>query len=230
MKNVRSRISCLIESPGLYGNMSAYDNLAVKCRLFGINDKRYIENILKTVGLSNVGKKKTKHFSLGMKQRLGIGMALVGEPDLLLLDEPINGLDPQGIAEIRDMIFKLRDEQNMTIIISSHILEELSKIATHYGIIHNGTLVQEITKEELMQRCGERMEIFLDDPKQALAHSRITFSTNAKNRKPLIYPLAAFCFISVFSICFYFFIKKRNAVCAVYFSPARYTGLGKFSW
>ena len=168
LKNVRSRISCLIESPGLYGNMSAYDNLAVKCRLFGINDKRYIENILKTVGLSNVGKKKTKHFSLGMKQRLGIGMALVGEPDLLLLDEPINGLDPQGIAEIRDMIFKLRDEQNMTIIISSHILEELSKIATHYGIIHNGTLVQEITKEELMQRCGERMEIFLDDPKQAL--------------------------------------------------------------
>ena len=106
LKNVRSRISCLIESPGLYGNMSAYDNLAVKCRLFGINDKRYIENILKTVGLSNVGKKKTKHFSLGMKQRLG----------------------------------------NMTIIISSHILEELSKIATHYGIIHNGTLVQEITK------------------------------------------------------------------------------------
>ena len=103
-----------------------------------------------------------------MKQRLGIGMALVGEPDLLLLDEPINGLDPQGIAEIRDMIFKLRDEQNMTIIISSHILEELSKIATHYGIIHNGTLVQEIRKEELMQRCGERMEIFLDDPNQAL--------------------------------------------------------------
>ena len=152
LKNVRSRVSCLIESPGLYGNMSAYDNLAVKCRLFGINDKRYIENILKTVGLSNVGKKKTKHFSLGMKQRLGIGMALVGEPDLLLVDEPINGLDPQGIAEIRDMIFKLRDEQNMTIIISSHILEELSKIATHYGIIHNGTLVQEITKEELMQR------------------------------------------------------------------------------
>ena len=167
-KNILPHIGCLIESPGLYGNMSAYDNLAVKCRLFGINDKRYIENILKTVGLSNVGKKKTKHFSLGMKQRLGIGMALVGEPDLLLLDEPINGLDPQGIAEIRDMIFKLRDEQNMTIIISSHILEELSKIATHYGIIHNGTLVQEITKEELMQRCGERMEIFLDDPKQAL--------------------------------------------------------------
>lgn len=167
LKNVRSRISCLIESPGLYGNMSAYDNLAVKCRLFGINDKRYIENILKTVGLSNVGKKKTKHFSLGMKQRLGIGMALVGEPDLLLLDEPINGLDPQGIAEIRDMIFKLRDEQNMTIIISSHILEELSKIATHYGIIHNGTRTGNYERRvdaALWRKDGD----FLDDPKQAL--------------------------------------------------------------
>ena len=168
LSKVRSRVGCLIEAPGVYPNMTAKENIEMKCRLFGISKKGYAEGILDKVGLLNVGKKKTKHFSLGMKQRLGIGMALVGEPDLLLLDEPINGLDPQGIAEIRDMIFKLRDEQNMTIIISSHILEELSKIATHYGIIHNGTLVQEITKEELMQRCGERMEIFLDDPKQAL--------------------------------------------------------------
>ena len=168
LKNVRSRISCLIESPGLYGNMSAYDNLAVKCRLFGINDKRYIENILKTVGLSNVGKKKTKHFSLGMKQRLGIGLALIGEPDLLVLDEPINGLDPQGIAEVRDTIQRLQKERNMTICISSHILEELSKIATDYGIIHNGSLLQELTREELMRRCSERMELTLADPKLAI--------------------------------------------------------------
>ena len=146
--------------------MSAYHNLAIKCRLFGINDSKYIENILKIVGLSEVGKKKTKHFSLGMKQRLGIGLALVGEPDLLVLDEPINGLDPQGIAEIRDMLLRLKEEQNMTIIISSHILEELSKIATHYGIIHNGSLIQELTREELMTRCSERMELTLDDPRR----------------------------------------------------------------
>lgn len=168
LKHVRSRISCLIEAPGIYGNMSAYHNLAIKCKLFGIQDKQYIENILKIVGLSDTGKKKIKHFSLGMKQRLGIGLALVGEPDLLVLDEPINGLDPQGIAEIRDMLLRLKEEQNMTILISSHILEELSKIATHYGIIHNGNLLQELTREELMIRCSERMEVLLDDPKKAI--------------------------------------------------------------
>ena len=168
LKQVRSRISCLIEAPGLYGNMSAYDNLAIKCQLFGMKNRTYIDNILQTVGLSDVGRKKVKHFSLGMKQRLGIGLALVGEPDLLLLDEPINGLDPQGIAEMRDTILKLRDEQNMTIIISSHILEELSKIATHYGIIHNGNLLQELTREELLERCSERIQIILEKPEQAL--------------------------------------------------------------
>ena len=168
LKHVRSRISCLIEAPGIYGNMSSYHNLAIKCKLFGIQDKQYIENILKIVGLSDTGKKKIKHFSLGMKQRLGIGLALVGEPDLLVLDEPINGLDPQGIAEIRDMLLRLKEEQNMTILISSHILEELSKIATHYGIIHNGNLLQELTREELMIRCSERMEVLLDDPKKAI--------------------------------------------------------------
>ena len=91
----------------------------------------------------------------------------MGEPDLLVLDEPINGLDPQGIAEIRDMLLRLKEEQNMTIIISSHILEELSKIATHYGIIHNGSLIQELTREELMTRCSERWKLTLDDPKKA---------------------------------------------------------------
>lgn len=168
LENIRSRVGCLIEAPGLYGNMSAYENLKIKCKLFGISKKGYIEDILKTVGLENTGNKKTKHFSLGMKQRLGIGLALVGEPDLLVLDEPINGLDPQGIAEIRETIIKLRDERNMTILISSHILEELSKIATDYGIIHNGCLIQEMTHEELMKRCSERMEIVLDEPNSAL--------------------------------------------------------------
>ena len=166
LADVRSRIGCLIEAPGIYGNLSAYDNLDLKCRFFGTHKKGYIEEILKIVGLSDTGKKKTKHFSLGMKQRLGIGLALVGEPDLLLLDEPINGLDPQGIVEIRDTILKLNKEKNMTIVISSHILEELSKIATDYGIIHHGELIEEITREELMERCGERIEIATGVPEQ----------------------------------------------------------------
>lgn len=120
------------------------------------------------VGLNHVRKKKVKHYSLGMKQRLGIGLTLVGDPDLLLLDEPINGLDPQGIVEVRDTILRLNEERNMTILVSSHILEELSKIATHYGIIHNGSLLQEMTKEELMKRCSERIKICLDEPKRAV--------------------------------------------------------------
>ena len=169
LKEVRSRIGCLIEAPGLYGNMTAYENLMIKCKLFGITKKGYIENILETVGLGDVGKKKTKHFSLGMKQRLGIGLALVGEPDLLVLDEPINGLDPQGIAEVRDTISFLQEERNMTVLISSHILEELSKIATDYGIIHEGTLLQEMTREELFKRCSERIEITLDHPEAAVS-------------------------------------------------------------
>ena len=168
LSKVRSRVGCLIEAPGVYPNMTAKENIEMKCRLFGISKKGYAEGILDKVGLLNVGKKKTKHFSLGMKQRLGIGLALVGEPDLLVLDEPINGLDPQGIAEIRDTIQRLQKEKNMTICISSHILEELSKIATDYGIIHNGSLLQEITREELIRRCSERIELTLDHPKQAI--------------------------------------------------------------
>ncbi len=168
LRQIRSRVGCLIEAPGLYDSMTAYENLNIKCKLFGIKKKGYIEEILRVVGLDNVGRKKTKHFSLGMKQRLGIGLALVGEPDLLVLDEPINGLDPQGIAEIRDTILRLKNERSMTICISSHILEELSKIATDYGIIHNGSLLQELTREELMKKCGERMELTLDNPRGAI--------------------------------------------------------------
>lgn len=168
LSQVRSRVGCLIETPGLYKNMTAYENLKVKCLMAGIKKKGYIEDILESVGLSDTGNKRVKNFSLGMKQRLGVGLALVGEPDLLVLDEPINGLDPQGIAEVRDTVQRLCDEKNMTIIISSHILEELSKIATDYGIIHNGSLIQELTREELMKRCSERIEITLDNPQSAL--------------------------------------------------------------
>lgn len=168
LRKVRGRVGCLIEAPGLYGNMSAYENLKLKCLMTGIHKKGYIEDILRLIGLEHASKKMVKRFSLGMKQRLGIGLALVGEPDLLVLDEPINGLDPQGIAEIRETIVRLNEERNITIIISSHILEELSKIATDYGIIHNGSLLQELTREELMKRCSERLELTLDAPEHAI--------------------------------------------------------------
>lgn len=166
-EHVFSRIGLLIEEPGLYPDMSAYDNLKMKCLCTGINRPGYIEEILKLVGLSGTGRKKTKDFSLGMRQRLGIGLALVGDPDILLLDEPINGLDPQGIAEIRHTLLKLNKERNITIVISSHILEELSKIATRYGIIHEGRLVAEMTSEELQECCQEKIEIQVKDIEKA---------------------------------------------------------------
>lgn len=168
LSRIRSRAGCLIEGPGLYGSMSARDNLKMKSMLLGVYKRGYEEELLDIVGLGGVGKKPVKRYSLGMKQRLGIALALVGEPDLLVLDEPINGLDPQGIAEVRDTVLKLNRERNMTILISSHILEELSKIATDYGIIHNGTLLQELTNEELMEKCSERLEVTLDDPERAV--------------------------------------------------------------
>ncbi len=164
-----SRLGVLIESPGLIGNMTAFENIKAKCLAYGINDKNYILELLELVGLSDTGKKKIKNFSLGMKQRLGIALALVGNPDILVLDEPINGLDPQGIVEVRDTILKLNREKNITIIISSHILEELSKIATKYAIINNGVLIQMLTKEELFERCTERIEIETSQIKQVCA-------------------------------------------------------------
>lgn len=162
-----SRIGALIEAPGIYPNMTAYNNLKLKCICAGVNEDGYIEELLELVGLNNVEKKKVKDFSLGMKQRLGIALALVGDPEFLVLDEPINGLDPQGIAEIRDTILKLNKEKNITIIISSHILEELSKIATNYGIINEGRLIQELTREELFAKSKEHIEVKVSDSASA---------------------------------------------------------------
>lgn len=162
-----SRIGNLIEQPGLYGGMCAKDNLHLKCLALGIHEKGYEEKLLATAGLADTGKKQVKQFSLGMKQRLGIAMALAGEPDLLVLDEPVNGLDPQGIAEIRELLLKLKAEKNMTILISSHILEELYKIADTFGIIHKGVLVQELSKEELDEKCNDYTEIRTRDTNKA---------------------------------------------------------------
>lgn len=162
-----SRIGTLIEAPGLYPNMSAAENLKLKCLALGVRKKGYIKELLDAVGLSGVGRKRVRNFSLGMKQRLGIALALVGDPDLLVLDEPINGLDPQGIVEVRETLSRLNRDRNITLMISSHILEELSKIATDYGIIHNGVLLQELTQEELLAQCSERIELKTDDTRRA---------------------------------------------------------------
>lgn len=161
------RVGCLIEQPGIYKNMNAFENLKLKALCCGVYSKDYVNQKLALVGLDYVGKKTVGNFSLGMKQRLGIAMAMIGEPDLLILDEPINGLDPQGIIEVRDIIQKINHEQNVTIVISSHILEELSKIATHYGIIHNGKLIEQLSRDEIMDKCAERLEIVTDTPEQA---------------------------------------------------------------
>lgn len=161
------RTGCTIENPGIYTNMTAIQNLEAYSKLLGITDKNVINSILKTVDLSNDLNKKTKNFSLGMKQRLAIGIALLGSPDFLILDEPINGLDPTGIKNIRELLIKLNREKEITIIISSHILGELSKIATSYGIINNGALVDEFTSAELETRCKRSLKIKVDNVKLA---------------------------------------------------------------
>ena len=158
-KQMMPKVGILIEAPGLYPNMTAMQNLTTKAIALGIKDKQYLKSLLEEVGLSNTGKKKAKQFSLGMKQRLGIAMALVNKPELLILDEPINGLDPQGIAEMRSILHHLCYDKGITILISSHILDELSKVATQYGIIHEGRLLEEETKEELFSKCCERLEL-----------------------------------------------------------------------
>lgn len=154
---VRNKVGSHIESPGLYPEMSAFKNLKCKCIQRNINSDSYIKDLLDLVGLGDTGNKKAGRFSLGMKQRLGIAMALVGNPELLVLDEPINGLDPQGIKEIREILIKLNRERGITIIISSHILDELARVATDYGIIHNGELLKEIAADDLMEQCREKI-------------------------------------------------------------------------
>ena len=163
----RKRIGILIEDAGLYPHMSAYDNLELQSLSLGITNKNRILEILQLVHLDDVGKKKVKNFSMGMKQRLGIAMALLGSPDLLILDEPINGLDPEGIKEVREILIRLNKEMGMTIIISSHILGELDKLATTFGIIKEGKLIQQISKEELDDKCREYLSIEVNDIQKA---------------------------------------------------------------
>jgi ABC-2 type transport system ATP-binding protein len=163
----RKRIGCVIEEPALYPGMTARENLIYYDKLLGITDYSNVDEVLRLVGLQDTGKKKTKAFSLGMKQRLSIAISLLGNPDFLILDEPINGLDPSGIKEIRELLLKLNYENKITILISSHILGELSKIATKYGIIRKGVLVDEFQAKELETRCKKCLSLIVNDSEKA---------------------------------------------------------------
>lgn len=157
----RKDIGTVIESPALYPGMTARENLMAQCKLQDA-DPAQIDSILTLVGLEDTGTKKARHFSLGMRQRLAIGLSLIGNPRLLFLDEPTNGLDPEGIREIRELIQKLNQEKHITVLISSHILGELSKFVTRYGILHHGVLLEEFTEDELWERCSKAGEHTID--------------------------------------------------------------------
>ena len=159
----RRRMGAVVETPSLYLDMTARDNLRQQYRILELPSCEGMEELLNLVGLGDVGRKKVRHFSLGMRQRLGIAVALAGDPDFLVLDEPVNGLDPQGIIEIREQILKLNRERQITVLVSSHILGELSKIATCYGFIDRGMLVKEISAGELWRECRKCLCLTVSD-------------------------------------------------------------------
>lgn len=163
LTRARRRVGAVVESPAFYGDMSAADNLKHQFLVLGLPDHDRVPELLKLVGLENTGKKKARTFSLGMKQRLGIAMALAGDPDFLILDEPANGLDPEGIVEIRELILKLNRENGVTVLVSSHILDELARIATHYGFLEGGRLIREIDAKSLESSLRRRLHVTVTD-------------------------------------------------------------------
>ncbi len=169
LEEQRRKIGTVIEYPAVFPHMTAKENMEAQCRLLGVkNVKKETDNLLEIVGLGDTGKKKARNFSLGMKQRLAIALALIGNPEFLCLDEPTNGLDPAGIVEVRDLIQRLNRERQITVLISSHILGELSKLATRYGIIHQGRMLEQFTAEELEERCRSGLEIHVDNREAAV--------------------------------------------------------------
>ena len=175
----RRRMGAVVESPAVYTDMTAEENLRQQYLVLGMPSADGITELLHLVGLDGTGKKKAKNFSLGMRQRLGIAIALAGNPDFLVLDEPVNGLDPQGIIEMRELILKLNREHGITVLISSHILDELSRLATHYGFIDGGHMVKEMSAEELEKRCRKCFRAEVSDTK---ALARVLESMNAEYR------------------------------------------------
>lgn len=165
----RHKIGTVIEAPAFVPHLSARENMYIQWRLLGGQNVSVIDETLGLVGLKDVGKKKAKDFSLGMKQRLGIGMAMMGNPEFLVLDEPVNGLDPEGIVQVRSLLKKLNEERGVTIFISSHLLNELSRLATRYGIINNGKMLDEFSTADLETRCKSHLELRVDDAQKAMA-------------------------------------------------------------
>ena len=165
----RQRIGFIVETPALYPDMTAAENLEIQRLQRGIPGKACIDKALRTVGLTNTGKKKAKHFSFGMKQRLGLAAALLSEPEFLVLDEPVNGLDPAGIVEVREILKKLNREYGTTILISSHLLGELYQLASCYGFIHKGKLLEQITLAQLDERCKTHLFVKVDDAPRAIS-------------------------------------------------------------
>ena len=162
----RRKLGAIVEAPSIYQNMSARENLEMQCTILGITDDGRVQKTLERVGLGELysQKKHASNYSLGMRQRLGIAMALLSDPEFLILDEPMNGLDPAGIVEVRELILQLNREQGITFLISSHILTELELVATKYGIISKGKILREITVSQLHQVCGKFTWIQTDDP------------------------------------------------------------------
>ena len=170
-------VGCLIEMPGIYTNLSGRDNLELKRKALGIQDKTLSDQLLEMVGLRVYARMKTRAYSLGMRQRLGLAMAMMGDPDILILDEPANGLDPQGIAELRRLILKIHEEKGTTMIISSHQLDELSKVANVFGIMDNGRLLEETTEEKMRNSLMASVRIMAEpiDEAKAVLNEREIF-------------------------------------------------------
>lgn len=200
LEKARKNMGCMIENVSMYPNLTAKENLKFHALLKGIIDQKSIDSVLEMVGLKNTGRKKFKDFSLGMKQRLGIGAALLGNPEILILDEPINGLDPMGILEVRNLLSSLNKNHGMTLLISSHILTELYMLATDYIIIHQGKIVDSITLDQLSEKCKKHITLQGEDKEKIkgvlkshlkidaydeLEGGRISFVNNAYDRKAL---------------------------------------------
>lgn len=188
ISKARRRMGAVVESPSIYLDMTARENLEEQYRILGLPSLDGLEELLELVGLSNTGKKKAKNFSLGMRQRLGIAIALAGDPDFLVLDEPVNGLDPQGIIEMRELILKLNRERRITVLISSHILDELSKLATHYGFIDRGHIVKEVSAKELEEAGRKCIRVEVSDSKalaRTLDRMKIEYEIISENEADL---------------------------------------------